>query len=56
MKCPQCGAWTSVLETRRRLDNTKRRAYECANLHRFATVERVEQLKRGGARQRKASK
>lgn len=53
MKCPHCGAWTSVKETRRRQDESKRRTYECANLHRFSTVERVEQVTHGGARPRK---
>ena len=50
LKCPQCGAWTMVLETRTRNDNTRRRAVECANLHRFSTVERVEEATHGGAR------
>jgi transcriptional regulator NrdR family protein len=53
MKCPQCGAWTTVKETRRRQDNTKRRTYECGNLHRFTTVERVEVAPHGGARKTK---
>jgi transcriptional regulator NrdR family protein len=39
MKCPRCGAWAEVLETRTRPDDTKRRRYECANLHRFTTLE-----------------
>ncbi len=34
MKCPQCGAWTDVLETR-----SPRRRRECANGHRFTTIE-----------------
>lgn len=42
MKCPLCGAWATKLETRSRAtDNTVRRRYECGNLHRFSTVERV---------------
>lgn len=42
MKCPICGAWTLVKSTRARKtnDNTYRR-YECGNLHRFSTEERV---------------
>lgn len=40
MKCPQCGAWASVLETRARPYGMYRR-YLCANLHRFSTKERV---------------
>lgn len=47
MKCPHCEAWTEVRETRQRTDGTKRRRYECANLHRFTTVERIEEAKRG---------
>lgn len=34
MKCPTCGAWSAVLETR----DTRRRR-ECANGHRFPTLE-----------------
>jgi hypothetical protein len=34
MLCPYCGSWTRVLATR---TSTRRR--ECANLHRFDTVE-----------------
>ncbi|CAB4136578.1 hypothetical protein UFOVP312_20 [uncultured Caudovirales phage] len=41
MKCPRCNAWSEVLETRIKEDNTKRRRYECANLHRFTTIEFV---------------
>lgn len=43
MKCPQCGAWTLVLDTRTaKATNVKRRRYECGNLHRFATMEYIE--------------
>jgi transcriptional regulator NrdR family protein len=46
MNCPRCGTWSEVLETRTRLDGSKRRRYECANLHRFSTEERhVAELK-----------
>ena len=41
MKCPEWGKWTEVLETRSRLDGSRRRRYQCANLHRFNTEERV---------------
>jgi transcriptional regulator NrdR family protein len=42
MICPDCQAWTRTLETReRKLDNTVRRRYECANGHRFSTLEEV---------------
>ena len=40
MKCPECGAWSDVKETRKNTGYTKRR-YECANLHRFTTNEIV---------------
>jgi len=36
MKCPVCGVWTVVKETR---GNRRRR--ECANEHRFSTEEVV---------------
>jgi transcriptional regulator NrdR family protein len=42
MKCPQCKTWAEVLETRtRKTDGVVTRRYECANLHRFSTEERV---------------
>ena len=42
MKCPLCGAWAIKLETRSNAtQNTTRRRYECGNLHRFSSVERV---------------
>lgn len=41
MNCPCCGAWTRVLETRRRKTGECVRRYECANGHRFTTEERV---------------
>lgn len=42
MKCPTCGAWCAVLETRNRQpENRTRRRYECGNLHRFTTLEAV---------------
>ena len=34
MKCPHCGVWTTVLETR-----GVRRRRECGNGHRFTTQE-----------------
>lgn len=42
MKCPHCGAWSNVLETR-----TTRRRRECANGHRFSTVEVLPSLVSG---------
>lgn len=53
MKCPECGAWVTVKETRTRQDNTTRRTYECGNLHKFNTVERPELVPHGGARNNK---
>jgi transcriptional regulator NrdR family protein len=42
IKCPVCGAWTSVKQTRtRKTDGVVTRRYECGNLHRFSTEERV---------------
>jgi transcriptional regulator NrdR family protein len=41
MKCPQCGTWTEVLESVLRRDGSRRRRYQCANLHRFNTEERI---------------
>jgi len=41
MKCPTCTAWASVKDTRQTPANTTRRRYECANGHRFTTLERV---------------
>jgi len=44
MKCPVCGTWTLVQETRQRAENTKYRRYECANMHRFTTLETVAKV------------
>lgn len=41
MKCLICKKWSFCLETRTRQDGTRRRRYECANGHRFSTVEAV---------------
>ncbi len=41
MKCPVCGAWTTVKETRKTADNQKKRRYECGNEHRFNTLETI---------------
>ena len=42
MKCPVCETYTEVLETRTRPDGiSTRRRYECANMHRFTTLEVV---------------
>jgi len=43
MKCPQCGTWALVKETRTsKNENTVMRRYECANLHRFKTEETIK--------------
>ena len=39
MNCPICGAWSGVLETRPAKHNTIKRRHECANGHRFNTME-----------------
>jgi transcriptional regulator NrdR family protein len=39
MKCPACGAWVEVLQTKKKDDNTKYRRYVCGNEHRFTTLE-----------------
>ena len=41
MKCPVCNTWVLVKETRARPDNITYRRYECANEHRFITLEQV---------------
>lgn len=41
MKCPVCNTWVLVKETRSRPDNAAYRRYECANEHRFTTLEQV---------------
>jgi transcriptional regulator NrdR family protein len=41
MKCPECGAWTVVKDSRVDQNNNRRRRIECANLHRFTTLETV---------------
>ena len=42
MRCPECGAWTVVLESRSiTTNNTIRRRRECGNQHRFVTHEKI---------------
>lgn len=54
--CPQCSAWTELLETRKRTAGTYRR-YECAKGHRFSTINgdvvRVDERKRAAGRPKK---
>ena len=44
VKCPVCEKWVSTLETRQRSDGSTYRRYECANLHRFVTKEKIERV------------
>lgn len=37
-KCPLCGAWSNIKETRRRDEGVYRR-YECGNFHWFSTLD-----------------
>jgi len=41
MRCPVCNTWVMVKETRSRPNNATYRRYECANTHRFVTMEQV---------------
>lgn len=41
MKCPECGAWTVVKETRESPIFGYRRRRQCANYHSFTTQEVV---------------
>ena len=41
MKCPECGVWTVVKEVRPSTVHGYRRRRECANGHKFTTVETV---------------
>lgn len=47
MKCSECGAWTFVIETRYNKAGEKKRRYECANGHRFSTLELKVDAKKG---------
>ena len=39
MKCPVCGAWSEVLDTREGRNESVRRRRQCGNGHRFVTLE-----------------
>jgi transcriptional regulator NrdR family protein len=41
MKCPECGAWSIIKETKRSPTFGYKRRRECANEHRFTTQEIV---------------
>jgi transcriptional regulator NrdR family protein len=43
--CPECGTWTLVKQTRKKPGNETYRRYECANLHRFSTREKIDDSK-----------
>jgi transcriptional regulator NrdR family protein len=49
VKCPTCGVWSSILETRELIEGLRRRR-ECANHHRFTTYETVvvDKSRKGG--------
>ena len=55
MKCPQCGAWSLVKDTResKNFGHTRRR--ECANYHRFTTQEVIVPEEAIKERQREAA-
>lgn len=55
MKCPECNAWSTVLETRTRADGSRRRTFLCGNEHKFNSIERIEEVKHGGGRTRSLS-
>lgn len=42
MSCPQCGAWSSVKETRKDDSGTVKRRRECGNRRRLTTFEVTE--------------
>lgn len=44
MRCtvPRCGVWSQVLETRTQRDGSIKRTHECANGHRFGSIQRPE--------------
>ena len=48
MKCPTCGAWATVLETRDGPNETTRRRRECGNGHRFWTYEVYSAMRNPG--------
>jgi len=56
MKCPECGTWTIVKETRTSTGNTRRRRLECANEHRFTTLETIIVSKTRIHKKQKATK
>jgi transcriptional regulator NrdR family protein len=56
MKCPICGVWTLIKETRKQDDNSKARRYECGNLHTFRTVEHITKIIGQNAKQNKPSR
>ena len=42
MMCPNCGCWSTVIETREKTDGSKRRRRECPECgHRFSTIEQI---------------
>lgn len=42
MMCPNCGCWSTVIETREKTNGSKRRRRECPECgHRFSTIEQI---------------
>jgi transcriptional regulator NrdR family protein len=56
MKCPECGAWTTVKDTRIITNTSRRRKIECGNLHRFTTLETIVVSKTPIHKKQKAAK
>ena len=55
MKCPECGAWTVIKDTRKSENFGYIRRRECANYHRFTTQETVVPKEAIKERQREAA-
>lgn len=55
MKCPHCGAWSDVLETRTKDDWVTKRRRRCANDHRFNTYEVLETVWQHGRHRHKVA-
>lgn len=52
MNCPECAAWSSVLDTRAGPHETVKRRRECANGHRFFTFEMLAPARNPGSMRR----
>jgi len=56
MKCPECGAWTLVKDSRMITDTCRRRKIKCGNLHQFFTLETIVVSKTSIRKKQKAAK